>query len=55
MWHFDYEKVFSLREAFEAESNTFIWENLVAESGRSAVPYDQAAHLYERYLYHVKT
>jgi SAM-dependent methyltransferase len=50
-----YSVVRDLKEAFEAESNTFIWKNLMAESERSAVPYDQAAHLYERYLYHVRT
>jgi SAM-dependent methyltransferase len=50
-----YRVVCDLKEAFEAESNTFIWENLRAESRRSAVPYDQAPHLYERYLYHIRT
>jgi 2-polyprenyl-3-methyl-5-hydroxy-6-metoxy-1,4-benzoquinol methylase len=50
-----YSVVCDLKEAFEAESNAFIWENLRAESERSAIPYDQAAHLYERYLYHVRT
>jgi SAM-dependent methyltransferase len=49
-----YSVVRDLKEAFEAESNTFIWKNLMAESERSTVPYDQAAHLYERYLYHVR-
>ena len=44
-----------MKEAFEAESNTFIWENLMAESRWSTAPCDQAAYLYERYLYHIKT
>jgi hypothetical protein len=43
-----------LKEAFAAESNTFIWENQMAESIESTAPYDPATCSTSRYLYHVK-
>jgi hypothetical protein len=43
-----------LKEAFAAESNSFIWENLMKESIGSTVAYDPATCSISRYLWHVK-
>lgn len=43
-----------LQKAFEEESNTFIWENIMTESNGSTTPYDPVVSSTVRYLYHVK-
>ena len=43
-----------LKEAFAAESNSFIWQNLVTESIGSTAPYDPATCSMSRYFYHIK-
>jgi 2-polyprenyl-3-methyl-5-hydroxy-6-metoxy-1,4-benzoquinol methylase len=43
-----------LKEAFEAEGNGFIWENLMAESLDNTAPYDPGACSMTRYLYYVR-
>ena len=44
-----------LKLAFEAEGNTFIWENLVQESIADPAPFNPLAPRVRRYLYHVTT
>lgn len=48
-----YKIVSELREAFEEEGNTFIWQNLITESVSSLAPYDPATSSIRRYLYYV--
>lgn len=45
--------VSEMQRAFEEEGNTFIWQNLMAESVSSSDPYDPAASPMRRYLYDV--
>jgi len=46
--------VSEMRKAFADEGNTFIWENLMAESIASPEPYNPDVSSMKRYLYHVK-
>ena len=45
--------VSGMREAFEDEGNTFIWENLMTESIASQEPYNPDMPSVSRYLFHV--
>jgi len=44
-----------LQEAFAAEGNSFIWENLMAESNVGTAPYDPANSFTPRFLCRIKT
>lgn len=46
--------VSEMRENFELEGNTFIWENLIMESISSKEPYDPEVTSMKRYLYIAK-
>lgn len=49
-----YRVVSEMREKFDLEGNTFIWENLIMESISSQEPYDLEVTSMKRYLYIVK-